>query len=58
MHDEVILEGPEESVEEAKRIVVFCLENPFPAPGGGFHNPLRVDLVVDCNSAHTWYEAK
>lgn len=58
VHDEVILEGPEDSAEIAKRIVINCLEKPFPAPGGIYHNPLLVDLAVDCNIAHTWYEAK
>ena len=48
---EVILEGPAQYEEEAKRIVIEDMEHPF-------SNPLLVDLVVDCNSAPSWYEAK
>lgn len=29
VHDEVILEGPKESVEEATQIVVHCMQHPF-----------------------------
>ncbi|GMH39050.1 hypothetical protein BSKO_06948 [Bryopsis sp. KO-2023] len=58
VHDEVILEGPEDSADEVKQIVIDCMAKPFPAPGGGYHNPLKVDLSVDCKSAHSWYEAK
>ena len=51
IHDEVILEGPEETEEEALRLVKIDMENPF-------ENPLRVDLIVDAKVAKTWYEAK
>ena len=51
IHDEVILEGPEESAQEARARVVELMERPF-------CRPLRVDLVVDANTAKTWYEAK
>ncbi|KAK9818799.1 hypothetical protein WJX74_001704 [Apatococcus lobatus] len=54
VHDEVILEGPEESAEEAQKIVVDCMENPF----DGKHNVLKVALEVSSNVADTWYEAK
>ena len=54
MHDEVILEGPKESAEEARKIVVECMENPF----DGKRNVLEVALEVSSNSADTWYEAK
>ncbi|EKX35753.1 hypothetical protein GUITHDRAFT_79451 [Guillardia theta CCMP2712] len=39
IHDEVILEGPEDHAEEVFRIVKKCMENPFP-------RPLLVDLPV------------
>ena len=53
VHDEVILEGPEESAERAQQLVVQHMQRPFNGA-----NPLRVDLVVDSNVAGTWYEAK
>jgi DNA polymerase-1 len=55
VHDEVILEGPEESVEEAQAEVVHCMENPWDGTG---LKPMRVKLAVDANHAKTWYEAK
>lgn len=59
VHDEVILEGPQASVEEAQKLVVRCMEKPFPTPDGtGYHNPLKVALVVDSKHADTWYDAK
>lgn len=51
IHDELILEGPEESTEEALDIVTRVMSNPLP-------EPLLIDLVVDAKSAKTWYEAK
>lgn len=53
VHDEVILEGPKESAQEAQRLVLDCMERPF-----NNRNPLLVDLVVDSKIADTWYEAK
>ncbi|KAL0406914.1 UNVERIFIED_CONTAM: DNA polymerase I A, chloroplastic/mitochondrial [Sesamum latifolium] len=53
VHDEVILEGPAESAEEAKAIVVDCMEKPFDGI-----NFLRVDLAVDAKCAQNWYSAK
>lgn len=53
VHDEVILEGPTESSEEAKAIVVDCMANPF---NEGFS--LKVDLAVDAKCAQNWYSAK
>ncbi|KAL0320784.1 UNVERIFIED_CONTAM: DNA polymerase I A, chloroplastic/mitochondrial [Sesamum radiatum] len=53
VHDEVILEGPTESAEEAKAIVVDCMEKPFDGI-----NFLRVDLAVDAKCAQNWYSAK
>lgn len=54
VHDEVILEGPKESAEEAQKIVVECMENPF----DGRKKVLKVALEVSSNIADTWYEAK
>ncbi|KZV33486.1 DNA polymerase I B, chloroplastic/mitochondrial-like [Dorcoceras hygrometricum] len=53
VHDEVILEGPTESAEEAKTIVVECMSKPFNG-----ENILRVDLSVDAKCAQNWYSAK
>ncbi|KAI3456951.1 hypothetical protein Pfo_013614 [Paulownia fortunei] len=53
VHDEVILEGPTESAEEAKAIVVNCMSKPFDG-----ENILRVDLSVDAKCAQNWYSAK
>ncbi|XP_057464463.1 DNA polymerase I A, chloroplastic/mitochondrial-like [Actinidia eriantha] len=53
VHDEVILEGPTESAEAAKAIVVECMSKPF-----GGRNFLKVDLSVDAKCAQNWYSAK
>uniref|UniRef100_A0A7N0TZ66 DNA-directed DNA polymerase n=1 Tax=Kalanchoe fedtschenkoi TaxID=63787 RepID=A0A7N0TZ66_KALFE len=53
VHDEVILEGPTESSEEAKAIVVDCMSKPFNGA-----NILKVDLAVDAKCAKNWYAAK
>ncbi|XP_077253959.1 DNA polymerase I A, chloroplastic/mitochondrial-like [Tasmannia lanceolata] len=53
VHDEVILEGPTESAEIAKAIVVECMSKPFYGT-----NFLKVDLSVDANIAQNWYAAK
>ncbi|KAJ6950443.1 hypothetical protein NC651_004188 [Populus alba x Populus x berolinensis] len=53
VHDEVILEGPTESAEVAKAIVVGCMSKPF-----GGKNFLNVDLAVDSKCAQNWYAAK
>lgn len=55
MHDEVILEGPREHAEAARRRVIECMRSPF---SGAVERPLLVELVVDCKFADTWYEAK
>lgn len=55
IHDEVILEGPKETMPEAMSEVRACMENPF--DGFGL-NPLRVHLDVDAKSADSWYKAK
>lgn len=53
VHDEVILEGPSESAEIAKDIVVECMSKPFDG-----ENILRVGLSVDAKCAQNWYAAK
>ncbi|XP_028758125.1 DNA polymerase I B, chloroplastic/mitochondrial isoform X2 [Neltuma alba] len=53
VHDEVILEGPTESAEIAKAIVVECMSKPFDGK-----NILQVDLAVDAKCAQNWYSAK
>lgn len=55
IHDEVILEGPEETVDEALEELKKCMERPFDNYG---LNDLQVQLVVDAKSAKSWYEAK
>jgi DNA polymerase-1 len=55
IHDEVILEGPEETAEEAFREVVKCMEEPWVF---GLR-PTAVPLLVDGSYTHkTWYDAK
>lgn len=55
IHDEVILEGPEETAEEAFEEVVQCMEAPWVL---GL-DPTAVPLLVDGSYAHkTWYDAK
>ena len=51
IHDEVILEGPEDSADEALAIVRHCMSHPF-------NEPLLVDLTVDAKAERTWYRAK
>ncbi|KAI9906221.1 hypothetical protein PsorP6_004573 [Peronosclerospora sorghi] len=51
IHDEIIVEGPEESVDEAMKIVVHLMENPF-------QDPLAVALVVDAKVNDSWFKAK
>lgn len=53
VHDEVILEGPSESAEEAKKLVVECMSFPFNGK-----NNLKVDLAVDAKCAQNWYAGK
>eukprot|EP01130_Rhizamoeba_saxonica_P017517 TRINITY_DN8511_c0_g1_i1.p1 TRINITY_DN8511_c0_g1~~TRINITY_DN8511_c0_g1_i1.p1 ORF type:complete len:1104 (+),score=277.35 TRINITY_DN8511_c0_g1_i1:11-3322(+) len=51
IHDEVILEGPEDNAEKAMEKVIEIMENPL-------DEKLLVDLKVDAKTAKTWYEAK
>ena len=55
VHDEVMLEGPKESVKEAMSEVIDCMENPWDNYG---LNPLTIHLDVDAKHADTWYKAK
>mmetsp|Transcript_20912 Transcript_20912/g.58155 ORF Transcript_20912/g.58155 Transcript_20912/m.58155 type:complete len:322 (-) Transcript_20912:389-1354(-) len=55
IHDEVILEGPKETAEEAFKEVIDCMENPWVY---GL-NKTAVPLLVDGSFKYTtWYEAK
>ena len=55
IHDEVILEGPEETAEEAFEEVLDCMHNPWCR---GL-DKTDVPLLVDGSYNHkTWYEAK
>jgi DNA polymerase-1 len=55
IHDEVILEGPEETAEEAFKEVIQCMESPW-VPGLA---KTAVPLLVDGSFEHkTWYDAK
>lgn len=51
VHDEIILEGPEESADYVLPIVIDQMKNPL-------GSPLRVDLTVDARCAKSWYDAK
>eukprot|EP00960_Hanusia_phi_P043354 756011-Hanusia_phi.AAC.6 len=51
IHDEIILEGPEETAEEVFPLVRACMEQPF-------DSPLSVELPVDGSIANNWYEGK
>jgi DNA polymerase-1 len=55
IHDEVILEGPEETAKEAFDEVIKCMEAPW-VPG---LKETAVPLLVDGSYEHkTWYDAK
>jgi DNA polymerase I len=51
VHDELILEGPEEHKDAALARTVELMNNPL-------DDKLLVDLVVDAKMAGSWYEAK
>lgn len=51
VHDEVILEGPEEHAEEALKLVTEDMESPFE-----FQFPVK--LEVDAKIGNNWYESK
>ena len=55
IHDEVILEGPAETAQEAFDEVITCMQNPWCF---GLE-PTKVPLLVDGSYIHTnWYDAK
>ena len=55
VHDEVMLEGPEETAEEAFEEVLKCMQNPWVL---GL-DKTKVPLLVDGSCAHdNWYDAK
>jgi len=55
IHDELILEGPEETAEEAFEEVLKCMESPWVY---GLDETL-VPLLVDGSHCHkNWYDAK
>lgn len=51
IHDEVILEGPEENAQEALKRTIHLMEHPL-------DNDLLLDLEVDASIGNSWYEAK
>jgi DNA polymerase I-like protein with 3'-5' exonuclease and polymerase domains len=51
VHDELVMEGPEEGAEEALARLVAIMERPFDAP-------LRVALTVDGKAVRSWGDAK
>jgi len=51
IHDEIILEGPKETSEEALQIIKNIMQHPL-------EQDLMVDLEVDARAATTWYGAK
>ncbi len=59
VHDEVMLEGPKETADEAQQRVIAAMANPWRNwLGFEVEQPLRVELVVDSKIGDTWYEAK
>ena len=51
IHDEIILEGPEENSEQALHIVKELMEHPL-------DNDLIIKLEVDAKIVDNWYQAK
>ena len=49
IHDELIVEGPEEESESVKEVLDLCMRNAA---------ELAVDLICDIHSGKTWYELK
>lgn len=59
VHDEIIIEGPIESADEAQRRLVHLMGHPFRDESSGeLVNKLTVELAVDSDKALSWYEAK
>ncbi|OQS03587.1 DNA polymerase I [Thraustotheca clavata] len=51
IHDEIIMEGPQEHAKEACAVMVDLMENPF-------ESSLSVRLEVDAKIDSSWYKAK
>lgn len=51
VHDEIILEGPDDSADIALPIIIELMRDPIGIP-------LLVDLTVDAKCAKSWYDAK
>lgn len=51
IHDEIILEGPKETMDEALLLVKRLMSNPL-------EKPLLVSLDVEAKAAKNWYLAK
>ena len=49
VHDEMMIEAPEEEKELMKRIMKQCMESAI---------ELKVPLVVEISEAKTWYDCK
>lgn len=49
VHDEIILEVPEEEIEDMKEIIPKMMKRAY---------PLKVDLVSSCDIGETWYDLK
>ena len=58
VHDEIIMEGPLQSADEAQRRLVHIMSHPFRDENGKLVNKLDVELSVDSDKARSWYEAK
>ena len=54
IHDEIVMEGPLEHLDDAIGEITNCMQNPFP---NGWA-PLRVALDVDARHAHNWMDGK
>jgi len=54
IHDELITEGPEDTKEEAMRMLKCCMEDPFRK----LNHKMRVKLKAEPTLAQSWYEAK
>ena len=51
VHDEVILEGPEENEQAALKRTIEIMESPL-------DEPLKVKLEVDAKIDKNWFDAK
>jgi DNA polymerase I-like protein with 3'-5' exonuclease and polymerase domains len=56
IHDEIVMEVPEENAEEAAPIIKHCMEHPF--GDGPDDDALRVPIPVDLKIVDNWAEAK